>query len=203
MSEDDSGKYQLDIDREGLLSYLRMRDFLFIFPVPLFFALLVLFTYIASSFIQPCKSLDIVFYDSSLFNNIMIIIALSLSWIPVTIGIYYVVLHRRNKRYVNGLMATFEGNYLKIRTNVSFLFDLFPRMVDEKYPLSAFYQFIILESGLMRRCGIKQLLIPKCRLDGYPGQLCFPPSHTDLAITGIKDIERIRDMLLQRICPSN
>ncbi len=91
--------------------------------------------------------------------------------------LYLIRSHRLAARFAETLQLTVEGDFLRYRENADVL-------LDRKLHFRSIVDYAIAQDSLMRRMGIHAL---QMTIAAGPG----------LAIAGVKDCERIRDMLAE------
>lgn len=169
-------RFEIEIDRDGLLRYMRLQGLTTLMPLFLFFG--GFFGFIAC--IDALKQLDLV--DSPLAAYAMIIVrrvGIGLV-IGVVIGglLYLILIYRGSRRAARSLALRVDGMFLQIVQH-GIIHE------DRKIHFNKINDYAVVDGPLMRRCGIRGLSI----------SCSTPRANGTILIPGVIDAERIRDLL--------
>ena len=167
-------RFEVEIDRAGLLRYLRLQG-LVTLP-PLFLCLGGLFGFIA--YLDTLKQMD------DPMASVHAVLVLSRIGSGLAIGaaigflLHLIFIHRGSHRAAQSLTLRVDGMFLQvIQHGVS--------REDRKIHFNKINDYTVVDNPLMRRCGVRALTI----------SCAAPHVHGTIFIPGVVDVERIRDLL--------
>jgi membrane protein YdbS with pleckstrin-like domain len=170
-------RFEIEIDRAGLLRYMRLQGLTTWLPIFVFFG--GFFGFVAC--LDTLKHLQQT-GEASLETSAILIasrVGIGLA-IGAAIGlvVYLLFVHRGSRRAAQALTLRVDGMFLQV------IQDGIARE-DRKIHFNKISDYAVVDGPLMRRCGIRGLSI----------SCATPRANGTIFIAGIVDAERIRDLL--------
>ncbi len=167
-------QFEIDIDRAGLLRYMRLQGLVTFIPFFLFFG--AFFGLVAS--IDTLKQMDP--HTAGAVISVLgsrIGIGLGVGF-ALGAGLYLMFIHRGSRLSAQSLSLRVDGMFLHIiRDGII--------REDRKIHFNKITDYAVIDGPLMRRCGIRALSIACAAMR----------ANSLLVIPGVVDAERIRDLL--------
>ena len=164
----------IEIDRPLLRRYLRVKWFLLLAAFPLLFGFIGFLSYMERIPYEVMLKGETILF-------VLRVLAISFgSSCLATVVLYFLFGHRLAARYAESLAVTVEGPFLRIREHGALL-------IDRKIHFRSIHDYSTVQGRLLRRFGMYALYFTTTgvRAPGYGVNM----------IVGIKDCEKVRDML--------
>lgn len=169
-------KFEIDIDRDALTSYLQkswLTGWMFLPCFIISMMLLGLFTHA----IQIVEKRGFDRLLSQIPQGLFIASMVILGSITLSVILYLLSSHRQAKKYAQGLQLFVDGAFLRI---------IYPKLthIDRKIHFRAITDYTVITGSLMKKYGIQSLSMTTT------GSMCG-----NIIVTGVKNCQQVRNML--------